>query len=126
MARLIDADVFEVVTFDNKSEEFIKGAQYILEMIDAQPTAYDVDANESKSMEKQKECEDCAGCTSWKCDCSNVRNKAIDDFVKVCEKKFTDMILSHQGQLDFASGLAVANRMLDDVAEQLKESDVDG
>lgn len=44
MSRLIDADVFEVVCFQGKSDEFLEGAKYILEMIDAQPTAYNVDA----------------------------------------------------------------------------------
>lgn len=38
MPRHIDADVFEVVTFDGKSDEFLDGAEYILEMIDSQPT----------------------------------------------------------------------------------------
>ena len=41
MRRLIDASVFEVVCFQGKSEEFCEGAKYILEMIDAQPTAFD-------------------------------------------------------------------------------------
>ena len=40
--RLIDADAFNVIGLDAKSEEFIKGAEYILGMIDRQPTAYDV------------------------------------------------------------------------------------
>lgn len=30
--------------------------------------------------EKPK-CEDCAGCTTWKCDCANIRAKAIDEFI---------------------------------------------
>ena len=41
--RLIDADVFEVVTFKNKSEEFSEGVKYILEIIDNEPTVYNVD-----------------------------------------------------------------------------------
>ena len=41
MRRLIDASVFEVVCFQGKSEEFCEGAKYILEMLDAQPTAFD-------------------------------------------------------------------------------------
>lgn len=36
--RLIDADAFEVVFFENKSEEFVEGATCILEMIDEAPT----------------------------------------------------------------------------------------
>ena len=38
MMRLIDADVFEIVFFENKSEEFVDGATYVLEMIDNAPT----------------------------------------------------------------------------------------
>ena len=36
--RLIDVDVFEVVFFEGKSEEFVEGATYVLEQIDKQPT----------------------------------------------------------------------------------------
>ena len=49
-----------------------------------------------------------------------IRNKAIDEFLHKAEVKITDMILRHQGRIDFASGLAVANRMLDEIAEQMK------
>ena len=50
----------------------------------------------------------------------NERAKAIDEFLHNAESKITDVILQHQGQLDFASGLAVANRMLEEIAEQMK------
>ena len=30
--------------------------------------------------ENQSKCEDCAGCTNWKCDCANIRTMAIDEF----------------------------------------------
>jgi len=36
--RLVDADKFDCITFQNKSEEFILGAEHILEMIDDAPT----------------------------------------------------------------------------------------
>lgn len=39
MARYIDADAFEVVSLHDKSDEFCEGARYILEKIDAAPTA---------------------------------------------------------------------------------------
>lgn len=32
--------------------------------------------------DNQRKCEDCAGCTVWKCDCANERAYAIDEFVK--------------------------------------------
>lgn len=32
-------------------------------------------------------CEDCAGCTSWKCDCANVRDYAIREFAERLNKR---------------------------------------
>lgn len=43
MVRLINASVFDEITIQGKSEDFIEGAKYILDLIDAQPTAYDVE-----------------------------------------------------------------------------------
>ena len=48
------------------------------------------------------------------------RNKAIDDFLHNAEVKIYDRILQNQARLEFASGLSVANRMLDEVAEKMK------
>ena len=39
MARYIDADRFDVITFQTNSEDFMDGVDYILEMIDKAPTA---------------------------------------------------------------------------------------
>ena len=33
-------------------------------------------------------CEDCAGCTSWKCDCANIEEHAKAEAYKECLKKF--------------------------------------
>ena len=38
MPRLIDANVFECVCVNGKSEDFCNGVLYVLDMIDAQPT----------------------------------------------------------------------------------------
>lgn len=43
--RLINADIFEVVSFVDKSDEFMAGATYILEMIASAPTISDVSTN---------------------------------------------------------------------------------
>lgn len=51
------------------------------------------------------------------------RNKAIDEFLHNAEVKIYDRILQNQSRLDFASGLSVANRMLDEIAEQMKAGD---
>lgn len=50
-----------------------------------------------------------------------IRAKAIDEFLHNAEVKICDKILQNQSRLDFASGLSVANRMLDEIAEQMKE-----
>lgn len=49
-----------------------------------------------------------------------IRAKAIDEFLHNAEEKICDRILQNQARLEFASGLAVANRMLEEIAEQLK------
>lgn len=46
--------------------------------------------------------------------------KAIDDFLHTAEIKIADMILKHQDQINFASGLACSNHLLDEIAGQLK------
>ena len=42
MGRLIDTSAFDEITIQGKSEEFVNGAKYILDLIDAQPTAFDI------------------------------------------------------------------------------------
>lgn len=37
--------------------------------------------------ENQCKCEDCAGCTNWKCDCANERDYAINEFANFLHKK---------------------------------------
>lgn len=49
-----------------------------------------------------------------------IRAKAIDEFLHNAEVKIYDKILQNQARLEFASGLSVANRMLDEIAEMLK------
>lgn len=45
---------------------------------------------------------------------------AIDDIKENVEKAIFDVILSHQEQLDFVSGLAMANHIVDEVIEKLR------
>lgn len=79
MSRLIDADVFEVVCFQGKSEEFCEGAKYILEMLDAQPTAYDVD-EVIKQLEEETDCPNCSMycADAHICGFDEMRKQAID------------------------------------------------
>lgn len=61
-------------------------------------------------------CEDCAGCTTWKCDCANIRAKAIDDFLeKICEK-YTE----EERQRNYKQYCCNIKNELADIAEQLK------
>ena len=62
--------------------------------------------------ENQCKCEDCAGCTVWKCDCANIRQQAIDEFANVLKENYDYLpqILSQE-----AFGLYI-----DEYAEQLK------
>ena len=53
-----------------------------------------------------------------------IRAKAIDEFLHNAETKICDRILQNQARLDFASGLSVANRILDEIAEQMKEGGI--
>ena len=48
------------------------------------------------------------------------RAKVIDEFLHNAETKICDRILQNQARLDFASGLSVANRIIDEIAEQMK------
>lgn len=49
------------------------------------------------------------------------REKAINEFLHNAETKIYDRILQNQFRIDFASGLSVANRMLAEIAEQMKK-----
>lgn len=55
-----------------------------------------------------------------KLDIQEIRNQAIDEFLHNAETKICDRILQNQARLDFASGLSVANRIIDEIAEQMK------
>lgn len=80
--------------------------------------------------ENQRKCEDCAGCTTWKCDCSNVRAEAIDEAMKTSAKA----ICIGCGYLDGhkctyeGDNCGVSKPMLETVVralEQMKGSDTD-
>ena len=50
---------------------------------------------------------------------SEGRNKAIIEFTKKIDEKLTVFVLEHQKQLDFVSGVGVAWKIIDDIAEQM-------
>lgn len=55
MARYIDAERFDVVTFQGVSEDFIDGMDYILDMIDKAPTEDVVPRSEVEEIVKFKD-----------------------------------------------------------------------
>ena len=66
--------------------------------------------------ENQCKCEDCAGCTVWKCDCANTRQQAIDEFVeKICEK-YTE----EERKGNYKKYCGEIKQNIADIAEQLK------
>lgn len=68
------------------------------------------------SEEKKSRCNDCDGCTQWKCDCLNIRNKAIDDFACYMCNEFD----SKNKDTEEHTGEYVVKRV-HSIAEQLKE-----
>lgn len=46
--------------------------------------------------------------------------KAVDEFSKSVNEKITEFVLEHQDQLDFASGVGMGWRFVEEVAEQMK------
>lgn len=71
-------------------------------------TAFDIAI---KALENQRNCEECAGCTSWKCDCANIRDKVIDDFVD----KVDDMLGASDRDI-------YCKEVIRDIAEQIKKT----
>lgn len=101
--RLIDADVFEVVTLQDKSEEFCNGVQWILEQIDKQPTINRVVLDEFSE-----------GCNDFLPQCIEVErkksyNQALDDFAKSMKDKI------------YEEDLYFAYSDVDEIADKLRK-----
>ena len=60
---------------------------------------------------RASECEDCAGCTQWNCDCANERSYAIEMFLEKCK--------SHAYYIDFPKEHRVIDE--DDICNIAKE-----
>lgn len=83
-----------------------------------------------EAREKQKEaknrCKDCAGCTQWKCDCSNVRREAINEFADKLKTNYEDdediyAILSDNDTYSYTTSCVLFEKYIDIIAEQLKD-----
>ena len=66
-------------------------------------------------------CEDCAGCSEWKCDCSNIRNYAIRDFAEILKEVGTKV----EGRKGFEGVFVMANNFQIDnlVAEMVGDTE---
>lgn len=62
---------------------------------------------QKQTQNMNKDCTNCAGCTQWKCDCSNIRNQAIDDFAEAVKSLIVDLSV-------------IRFKDIDEIAEQLK------
>lgn len=60
--------------------------------------------------ENQCKCEDCAGCTNWKCDCANERAYAIDEFAERMKE------LHECGEISVFGWC----RIVDEIAEEMR------
>lgn len=70
-----------------------------------------------RKLENENKCKDCAGCTQWKCDCSNIRNKTIDEFVdNLIRNSRTEII-------DGNIRLIVTEKRIKLIAEQMKKGE---
>ena len=61
-------------------------------------------------------CEDCAGCTSWKCDCSNIKAEAYKEaFEKVKEELKNIAKIDWQGGYYYLVGEAFFDNLLNEL-----------
>ena len=60
-------------------------------------------------------CDDCAGCTQWKCDCSNIRAEAIDEFVRRIKAHFDTYSEDEEAHALYVRSL------VDQIAKEMKE-----
>lgn len=69
-------------------------------------------------------CGDCAGCTQWKCDCSNIKSEAIREFVEKLKEK-----ASHETYHDSYGGekfsYTISTVDFDDIDQTVDEMDGD-
>ena len=62
-------------------------------------------------------CDDCAGCTQWKCDCSNIRDEAITEFA---EKLQYTLCINNEDNTEYFD-YAYTLETIDQIAKELLE-----
>lgn len=84
-------------------------------------TAEELQALKEK-LDMKNRCKDCAGCIAWKCDCSNIRAKAIDELKnKIC-MHFADWQYSEDDKA-IKDIIELASESVDEIAEEMKGSE---
>lgn len=89
MGRLIDTSAFDEITLMGKSRDFVAGAKYILDLIDAQPTAYDVEKVVAELEERRAkfDCKSCKHFYNGKRECSgDCTDALIDDLFDIVKR----------------------------------------
>lgn len=107
-------DFSKTYTFSEQEEtEFQKAITFLckLEQFSSIGTVEDFEV----LIRNQRNCKDCAGCTVWKCDCSNERAIAIDKFT---EKLYQDYVYDSICRNDI-SFYGYGNK-IKEIAEQVK------
>ena len=70
-------------------------------------------------------CEDCAGCTSWKCDCANIEAQAKAEAYKECIEKVKEEIYSqpHSRSLEASVERARIIKIFDNLLKEMVGED---
>ena len=73
---------------NRQKAEIEKYAQEQHDLMIEKDELFDIAEKQKAEIERLKDfatskCEDCAGCTSWKCDCANIKAEAIKEFAKM-------------------------------------------
>lgn len=78
------------------------------------PIEYCMDITCSQYRNKTEECKDCAGCTSWLCDCSNIRAEAYEECI--------EKVKAYYEEIQFAYDFSNTCEALDGLLKELKDN----
>lgn len=78
------------------------------------PIEYCMDITCSKYQSKKEKCKDCAGCTSWLCDCWNTKVQAYEECI--------EKVKAHYEETQFAYDYSNTCEVLDNLLKELKDN----
>ena len=73
---------------------------------------------ELKALQQENKCKDCAGCTAYNCDCSNIKIQAIDDFIEALKQEYAP--LDDEMQAQYQGVYQSVVKRFEKVGERLK------